>query len=170
VNRNGFSNFIHYKREGFVKLLRLLRERMQISEENWFTIMERFLSLQAKDKTMVMDTVYSNDLWAQLHYQGVYTVPHMKQGSYSHVGRFKKWKDIPPIVRVILLILRESVFTLKDEVENIGNTVLHCNVRGKRMHNIFTSIHASFGTVISSGDHIAIPRSDMLLIHEDGRE
>jgi hypothetical protein len=152
MNALAISNIVHYTREGFVKLLRLVRERMQISEESWYTIMERFLSLQSEDRSpMKMDSVNSNDLWAQLHYQGVYTLSHMKH-PYPHVGRFKKWKHIPPIVRLILVIPRENVFALNEEVERIGNTTLHCDIRGKSTHNIFTSVHASFGTVIASDD------------------
>ncbi|CAK5264198.1 unnamed protein product, partial [Mycena citricolor] len=33
----------------------------------------------------------------------------------------------------------------------IGTPTLHCETRGKWSHNIFTGIHAAFGTVISAG-------------------
>ena len=141
------SNIIHYVRETFVLLLKLVKDRLRISNREWKDVMGRFIALRDADTSCPMDSVNYNDLCAQLHRHGVFTV------SFYHIpaartGIFSSWDLIPPVVRVILTIPRECLSVLENSKE-IGTPLLQCDVKGQWSHNIFSSVHATFGRVIS---------------------
>ncbi|KAJ6567596.1 hypothetical protein DFH09DRAFT_1468983 [Mycena vulgaris] len=143
------SNLIHYMRESFVLFLKLIREHFEIPDGLWTEVMERFIDLKEADQSLQMDTVNYQDLSAHLHLHGVHTVPflHITQKT----GRFAPWDAVPLLVRVILVVPREKFDVLQSLAEKIGTPVLQCDTRGRWSHNIFTAVHAAFGTVIPMG-------------------
>ncbi|KAI0816053.1 hypothetical protein BC628DRAFT_1334426 [Trametes gibbosa] len=147
------SNLIHYMREGFAMLLRLVRERLRIPREQWLEVMDRFLDLEEADQTMPMNTVNRNDLYAHLHRQGVYTVSYYKMDKVPKIGRFEGWETVPPVVRIILSMPREKfkIFENNARVANAATPPLHCDIRGTWSHNIFSAVHIAFGRVIPTG-------------------
>jgi hypothetical protein len=144
------SNIIHYMRESFVLLLKLVRDRLRISQERWLEVMDRFFDLEDADKSLPMDSVNYQDLCAHLHRQGVYTVLayHAK---LPKIGRLSNWDTVPPLVRIVLTIPREKLAVLDDSVERLGTPLLQCDIRGGWSHNIFTAVHVAFGSVIPMG-------------------
>ncbi|KAJ7237440.1 hypothetical protein B0H12DRAFT_1138805 [Mycena haematopus] len=143
------SNVLHYMRESFVLFLKLIRENFEISEGRWLDIMQRFIDLKEADQSMPMDTVNYQDLAAHLHLHRVHTLPflHIRQKS----GPFSAWDTVPILVRVILVVPRDKFKVLHSLSETVGTPVLQCDVRGNWSHNIFSAVHAAFGTVIRMG-------------------
>ncbi|KAJ7168671.1 hypothetical protein C8R46DRAFT_1092306 [Mycena filopes] len=134
INAVAASNIVHYIRESFVLFLKLVRDNLQIPNHLWLEVMQRFINLKEADKSLPMDSVNYQDLAAHLHLHGVYTVPFLH--ITEKTGPFASWDTVPLLVRVILVVPREKVA---------------CDTRGKWSHNMFTAVHAAYGTVISTG-------------------
>ncbi|KAJ7283283.1 hypothetical protein C8J57DRAFT_1675701 [Mycena rebaudengoi] len=143
------SNLVNYMRESFVLFLKVVREHLQIPDDRWLEVIERFIALKEADPSLPMDSVNYQDLCGHLHYHGMYTVPFLHITSKN--GRLAAWDTVPPLVRIILVVPRDKFEVLYDLAEKIGTPVLQCDTRGKWTHNIFTAIHAAFGTVIPMG-------------------
>ena len=144
------SNLIHYMRESFVLFLKLVRERLGISAQQWMDVMDRFFNLEDADQTLPMDTVNYNDLCAQLYRHGVYKVPYYNT-ELPKIGRFVRWDSVPPVVRIIFAVPRDNLAALEDTLNKAGTPLLQCDVRGTWSHNTFTSVHVAFGAVIPMG-------------------
>ncbi|KAI0630923.1 hypothetical protein C8Q77DRAFT_1062112 [Trametes polyzona] len=159
------SNIIHYMREGFVLLLRSVRERLRIPREQWLEVMDRFLDLEGSDRTMPMNTINRNDLYAHLHRQGVHTLGYYKTDRLPRIGRFAGWDAVPPVVRIILSVPREKITAFESVVRTAksGTPLLHCDVRGNRCHNTFGAVHVAFGRILSTGTR----SSPRVLFEED---
>ncbi|KAJ6569417.1 hypothetical protein B0H19DRAFT_1209387 [Mycena capillaripes] len=137
------SNVVHYMRESFVLFLKLIRENFEMSDGFWCEVMRQ------ADQSMPMDSVNYQDLCAHLHLHSLYTAPflHMTQKS----GRFSTWDTVPLVVRVILVVPRDKFEVVNDLSKEIGTPILDCSHRGRFVHNLFTSVHAAFGTVLQTG-------------------
>jgi hypothetical protein len=144
------SNIIHYMRESFVLFLKLVRDKLEIAEEQWLQVMVRFFSLEDTDKSLPMDMNNYQDLCAHLYRHGVYTASffHVKA---PRVGRLLHWDTIPILARIILTVPREKLAVLESSVETVGTPPLQCDIRGNWSHNIFTAIHVAFGRVVPMG-------------------
>ncbi|KAJ7356563.1 hypothetical protein DFH08DRAFT_1047221, partial [Mycena albidolilacea] len=143
------SNLIHYMREGFVLFLKLIRENFEIPEDRWLKVMERFIDLKEADRSMPMDSVNYQDLAANLHLHRVHTLPFLH--ILKKTGPFAAWDTVPLLVRVILVVPRDKFDVLHSLSESIGTPVLQCDIRGRWSHNIYSAVHAAFGTVIPMG-------------------
>ncbi|KAH9848283.1 hypothetical protein C2E23DRAFT_889144 [Lenzites betulinus] len=147
------SNLVHYMREGFAMLLKVVRQRLRIPNEQWTEVMDRFLALEESDRTMPMNTVNRNDLYAHLYRQGVYTVEYYNLNRVPKIGRFVGWDNVPPVVRIILSVPREKIrsFETKSRLAKVITPPLHCDIRGAWSHNIFHAVHIAFGRVVPVG-------------------
>ncbi|RPD68233.1 hypothetical protein L226DRAFT_576582 [Lentinus tigrinus ALCF2SS1-7] len=147
------SNMIHYMRESFALFLKLVRERLRITPEEWSRIMSRFVDLETADQTMPMNTVNRNDFHAHLHRQGVYTVDHFKHAGAQKIGRFAGWGIIPPVVRIVLTVPREKIRSFETILEQtgVGTPLLHGDIRGSWSLNNFAAVHVAYGRVIPIG-------------------
>ncbi|KAK7013820.1 MYND-type domain-containing protein [Favolaschia claudopus] len=143
------SSIAHYSRESFVLLLQFIWHRLQLSQEEWMAVVDRFMDIQMADSSMKMDTVRYQDFCGLLHLYGVYSVDMYRLSSIPCLGPFVSWPRVPPIVRVFLKVPREklNVFTQKQA----HTPSLEAGMRGPRMHNLFCSIHAAFGTITATG-------------------
>jgi hypothetical protein len=144
------SNIIHYMRESFVLFLKLVRDRLDISEEQWPEVMVRFFSLKDADKSMPMDMNNTQDLLAHLHRHGLHTVSfcHIKA---PKVGRLSDWDAVPTLVRIILTVPREKLAVVENSMDSVGTPPLQCVIQGSWSHNIFTAVHVAFGRVVPMG-------------------
>ncbi|KAJ7311548.1 hypothetical protein DFH08DRAFT_1045533 [Mycena albidolilacea] len=145
-----------YSRESFVMLLRFIRDRLQIPQEQWIAVVDRFFHFYESNRgSMKMDTVNSHDLWGLLHFHGVYTMdfyrpPYRLDDSHEvRVGPFSAWSKVPALVRVFLTVPREKLRALIEGPT--GTLILHAGMRGPTMMNVFSSIRAAFGIVSASG-------------------
>ncbi|KAJ7192595.1 hypothetical protein GGX14DRAFT_479959, partial [Mycena pura] len=143
------SSVVHYSRESFVLLLKFIRDRLQISREEWIAVLDRFSDIHMSDHSMKMDTVRYQDFCGLLHLHGVYTMDIYRLDFVSCVGPFRDWSRVPPLVRVFLTVPRENLRILTDG--QATTPTLEAGMRGPRMHNLFSSIHAAFGTLSAMG-------------------
>ncbi|TFK87139.1 hypothetical protein K466DRAFT_491419 [Polyporus arcularius HHB13444] len=144
----GMANILHYNRETFVFLLKLVRERLHIPASEWLQVMGRFQELEWEDTTMPMNTINRNDLYANLHRQNVYTVLAYSSPP-QRIGRFADWDVVPPVVRVVLSVPREKIVAF--ERLGGGTPVVQCHVRGVRSMNAFSAIHLAYGRALAIG-------------------
>lgn len=158
------SNMIHYMRESFVLLLKLVRERLQIPHADWLEVMDRLFELEQEDGTMPMNSVNRNDFYAHLHRQGVYTVKYYKDQA-TRIGPYANWDVVPPVVRIVLSVPREKITAFEDILADsgVGTPLLQCDVAGIQCHNVFAAIHVAYGRVITLGS----PRSPRVVFEED---
>ncbi|KAJ6502060.1 hypothetical protein C8R45DRAFT_861772 [Mycena sanguinolenta] len=138
----------HYCRESFVMLLRFVRDRLQISREQWVAVLDRFFSIQSfhNVNSQKMDTVHAHDLCGLLHFHGVYTMDHYRLQPLTPTELFSAWPKVPPLVRVFLTIPREKLCVLTDAAP-----ILQASMIGPSMHNLFSSVHAAFGVLSAMG-------------------
>ncbi|KAJ7575991.1 hypothetical protein C8J56DRAFT_837778 [Mycena floridula] len=150
------SNILHYSRKTFAEFLKVVKSRLNMTPEAWMSVMDRFTDLQEADQSMPMDTVNRQDMFAQLHLQGVYTVDLYRE-SLRKVGRFAAWPIVPPVLRVIISVPRDKLLVLgvpdpTDPMNKDTMTIpMHCDVRGKWSHNTFNDVHVGFGRVSAMG-------------------
>ncbi|KAH8799250.1 hypothetical protein DL96DRAFT_875403 [Flagelloscypha sp. PMI_526] len=154
------SGIEHYTRESFVLFLKLVRELHCFSSQDWMAVMDRFITVHSADNSMPMDTVNFHDLCACLHRHGVHTVDSYRTDVLWRVGVFKEWPSVPHIVRVFLTVPRSKleVFASRPSTPTIV-----CAMQGVRMHNVFASVHASYGTVSRKGT----PANPSVFFEED---
>ncbi|KAJ7500841.1 hypothetical protein B0H11DRAFT_1994648 [Mycena galericulata] len=140
------SSLAHYSRESFVLLLKFIRDELQIPREGWIAVLDRFFSLHTSDTSMKMDTLRFHDLCGLLYYYGVYTVDVYRMVKTPCAGPFKAWSQVPPLVRIFLTVPREKLQILSN-----NTPTLEAGMQAPRMCNLFSSIHAAFGTLSAIG-------------------
>ncbi|TFY66981.1 hypothetical protein EVG20_g4108 [Dentipellis fragilis] len=156
INKNNIikavsaSSLAPYTRESFALFLKLVRDQLGVSDEDWTDVMDRFFDIHTADTSLPLDLNNFNDFCAHLHRHGVYTV-EMYRTSARKIGRFAHWPVIPPVVRIILTVPREKLKVLEECPEEHGTPLMQCHVRGSMCLNIFSSIHVAYGRVTSMG-------------------
>ncbi|KAF7363883.1 hypothetical protein MSAN_01046300 [Mycena sanguinolenta] len=138
----------HYCRESFVMLLKFVRDRLQISREQWIAVLDRFFSIHCFDRlnSKKMDTLHFHDFCGLLHFHGVHTVDHYRLQCLTPTELFSAWHKIPPLVRVFLTVPREKLNVLTD-----ATPILQASMIGTSMMNVFSSVHSAFGIVSRMG-------------------
>jgi hypothetical protein len=148
------QSIIHYVRGTFAGFLSIVKDRVQT---DWAIVMNALHDFLQEDRKLLMGSNNYQDLCCQLHLLGVHSVEPLLPNQViikvdKSQGRFRRWTSIPPIVCVVLSVPRTKVKVLEDiRADHIGTPVIHCEVRGAHSHGIFSSIHAVFGTVTSTG-------------------
>ncbi|KAK7043352.1 MYND-type domain-containing protein [Favolaschia claudopus] len=151
----GQSSLSHHNRETFALFLCLVRNRLQISEHEWIATMDRFFSIHKAQNSedpakpsLKMENLKFQDFCALLHLHGVYKMD-MLQGDVPKIGPFQSWAQVSPVVRVFLIVPRKQLNVLIQR--QAATPTLEAGVRGIRMNNLFSSVHAAFGTITMTG-------------------
>ncbi|KIM78487.1 hypothetical protein PILCRDRAFT_75520 [Piloderma croceum F 1598] len=141
------SNLTHYTRGTFVLLLKLIRNRLSITDAHWEKVMDRFFSIQSENISMPFDADHFADVSGQLHRHGL---AHTRSPPLQlpKTGVFAQWNNIPSTVRVILTIPRHALHALEKVVELMGTPLLQCDVWIGSQHHIFSEIQAAFGRTV----------------------
>ncbi|KAJ7626423.1 hypothetical protein DFH06DRAFT_1339559 [Mycena polygramma] len=117
----------HYNRGTFAALLRLVKSRVQ---SDWTAVMGHIFYRLHNDRTLIMGSNGYQEFCCQLYLQG-------------------GWKEVPPAVRLVLVVPRQKIRLLEEEGgRQLGS---QCELRGSTFHNIFSCIHAVLGTVSIHG-------------------
>ncbi|KAJ6608100.1 hypothetical protein B0H10DRAFT_2068943, partial [Mycena sp. CBHHK59/15] len=158
------SNLVFEIRETFVLFLKLVRERLEIPEARWTESMERFFTLFHQNSEGALDQLNRYDFYSRSHLHKVHTASIFNV-NVPKIGPMANWDRVPSLVRIILIVPRESLKYLEKISESIGTPLLQCEVKGTAMktHDIFTSVHAAFGTVIPTGT----PALPSVIFNED---
>ncbi|KAF9070975.1 hypothetical protein BDP27DRAFT_1362206 [Rhodocollybia butyracea] len=143
------SNKIMYNRESFVLFLKLIRGNLALLAKDWEAVMKTFLDLQGSDGTLLTDTAHRQDFYLSLYRHNVYTFPFY-QKPLPQTGRFTEWSLVPHLVRVVLTVPRSTLDNAFNDPA-VATPVLRCEVRGMLSVHVFSSVHAVFGRVSSTG-------------------
>ncbi|KAJ3964315.1 hypothetical protein EV361DRAFT_812266, partial [Lentinula raphanica] len=155
-------NSMFEEEKSFVLFLRLVQLNLNLSTEDWESVMERFINLQESSDTMIMDTLNRPDFYAYLHKYGVYTISTYHT-SLHQVGWFARWSRVPQLVRIVLTV-PQSVLDTIFKGSNVGTPTLQCTVVGPSFTKVFSAVHAAFGKVFTMGTE----SSPQLRFEEDG--
>ncbi|KAJ7636086.1 hypothetical protein DFH06DRAFT_659244 [Mycena polygramma] len=142
----------HYNRGTFAALLKLVKSRVQ---SDWTAVMGHIFYRLHNDRTLLMGSNGYQELCCQLYLRGVHCVealgPRRTPIDLKN-GVFKGWKEVPPVVRVVLVVPRQKIRLLEGEIgRQLGSPMFQCHLRGSGFHNIFSCIHAVLGTVSIHG-------------------
>jgi hypothetical protein len=149
------SDVVHYHRGTFAALLGLTKSRVQT---DWAAAMEHVFDLLHNDRTLIMGSNNYQELCCQLYLRGVYCVetlgPHRELLTPidRSSGLFKGWKEVPPVVSVVLVVPRHRIRMLEGHLgRQLGSPMFHCELRGTTFSNVFSSIRVVLGTVSVRG-------------------
>ncbi|KAJ6482109.1 hypothetical protein C8R47DRAFT_982261 [Mycena vitilis] len=157
------SNIIWETRETFAVFLRLVRERLEIPQSRWSETMDRFVTLLQEQKES-LGHLSRHDFYARAHFHGVHSASFLNV-SVPKVGPMASWDQVPSLVRIIIVVPRQSLAMLDQISDSIPTPLLQCEFRGtgRRTLDIFSSVHAAFGTIIPTGT----PARPSVLFNED---
>ncbi|EGO18876.1 hypothetical protein SERLADRAFT_480553, partial [Serpula lacrymans var. lacrymans S7.9] len=93
------------------------------------------------------------ELCLHLHVLGVYTPKWLGDEEVQRVREetnsetFRGWRNVTSAVCILLVVPRNRIAHVITELDKAGTPVLCCNIRGTQTSNMFSSIHAVFGTL-----------------------
>jgi len=174
---NKFGNFgieaskklsnIHYIRASLATFFAFVRERVQV---DWTRVMDQFNDLVSSDRTLMMGANNYQDLACQFYLNGLFDSLETFQPSFikrlpDPSGLFSGWKDIPPIICIVLKVPRTKLKRLEAiDPDEILTPILQCEVRTPQGHSIHSSIQPVFGDV-----EVSYQSGELGIdIHEDG--
>jgi hypothetical protein len=143
---------IYYTREAFVLFLKIIKDRLQPTDDDWRTTIggfnERLLSTWSR---MNMETMHYQDLCGHLLRYGLYRAQCFEPRARK-MGPFAAWPTIPDLIRIVLVVPRSGLWVLEGEkADEVGTPPIHCDITGVKSANLFTSVHAAFGRAVSFG-------------------
>ncbi|KAF8655051.1 hypothetical protein AX16_003252 [Volvariella volvacea WC 439] len=148
----------HYARESYAAFLKLVKGRVST---DWSAAMDHLYDLILRDKKLLMGMNNHQELCCQLHLYGVYTVDVLKDpigipipGMNKAGSRLKKWRNVPPLVCVVLEVPRDSLKPLHNP-EEVGTPHIQLEIYAGMSHSVYASLHGTFGTLIVDGENEA---------------
>lgn len=143
-------SMLPYVRETFVALVATAKRIVIV---DWKTTLDMFFALLRRANSTFMYR-YHQELYAQLHLAGIYTVYAMTE-DVTKQGRFQGWRHVPPTVSVTLVVPRGSrglqVLLDMDRAELPANPIMEASLQGHSTDFALSSIRVGFGRVKSSG-------------------
>lgn len=155
-------DLIHYTRGTLVLLLKLVKDRVKT---DWDDFMKQFNELVVGDTSLSLGKSNYQELAAQLHVMGLHTFDFLGNYRQAHpdaqanVGVFKDWKDVPPVVCIVLTVSRGALKPLIETGGGAGNPFLHCETWNRGGQNYYSCFHPVFGKVRREGDKVVIDES-----------
>ena len=151
----GQSN--HYTRNSFVALLGFVKAK---APTDWDQVIGFFIKLIESDTSIRMWLHHYQDLLCQLHLSNLFTVstlrPTFVERLRSPQDRFREWKDVPPVVCVLLKVPRQKIKILEDmDPDEILTPSLECQTSGTNFLNVHSSLQFVFGDIersVSKGE------------------
>ena len=143
-------SIVPYVRETFVALVATIKRFVMV---DWKAVLDIFFPLLENTKStfMLMGLHYHQDLCAQLHLAGIYTVDAMIR-RVANQGRFQGWRQVPPTVSVTFVVPRERIQVLLDmDQAQLLTPMMQASLQGQSKHSSYSSIKVGFGKVKNSG-------------------
>ena len=141
---------VPYVRETFVALVATIKRIVIV---DWKATLDMFFTLLENTEStfMLMGLHYHQDLCAQFHLAGIYTVDVMRKGVVKQ-GRFREWRHVTPTVSVTLVVPRKSIQALLDlDRATLSTPIIQASLQAPSAHSSFSSIKVGFGKVKNSG-------------------
>lgn len=142
----------HYTRSSFVALLGFVKAKVLT---DWDRIMDFLMDLIESDTSLMMGAHHYQDLICQLHIHNLFNLetlePAFVEKRRSPHDRFHAWKDLPPVVCVVLKVPRAKIKILEDmDPDEILTPSLECHTSGPNFNNIHSSLQFVFGDIQGS--------------------
>ncbi|KAJ6624929.1 hypothetical protein B0H10DRAFT_2004878 [Mycena sp. CBHHK59/15] len=145
------QSIIDYDRGTFCTFLGLVKSRV---ETDWTSVMDKFFELLHADSKFIWGLNKYQELCCQLYLRGIYSVGSLRPERALVVeidrgaGLFKGWKEVPPVVCVVLVVPR----VLEDmEPQKLPSPAFQCEVLGRKFQNMFSCIQVILGNVSVRG-------------------
>ena len=159
----GKSN--HYTRNSFVALLGFVKAK---APTNWDQIIHFFIDFIELNASIRIWLHHYQDLLCQLHLYNLFTAdtlrPTFLERLRSPQDRFRGWKDVPPVVCVVLKVPRRNIKILEDmDPDEILTPSLECHSSGPNFENAHSSLQFVFGDIersVSKGESAVRIRED----------
>lgn len=149
-----------YHRGSFASLLNFVKSRVKVHD--WDKVIDPLLVLISNDPGIIMGGNYIQELYVQLEFLGIYSMP--RQGLHRVDGRghsrngLSAWQEVPAIVCVTLEVPRAKLRVLTNfPPTKLGTPILRCQLlasdsyMGPPWHNMFSILHMAFGKITTSG-------------------
>ena len=143
----------HYTRNSFVALLGFVKAK---APTDWDQIIKFFIEFIESDTSMRAWLQHHQDLLCQLHLCNLFTVdtllPTFVERLRCPQDRFHGWKDVPPVVCVLLKVPRRNIDILEnmDPKElQIFTPTLECQISaGPNFRSVHSSLQLVFGDIL----------------------
>ena len=145
----------HYTRNSFVALLGFVKAKAPTDCDQ---ILKFFIDFIESDASMRMWLHHHQDLLCQLYLCNLFTVDTLRPNFVEMLRRprdpFHGWKDVPPVVCVMLKVPRRNMKILEDMNPNeILTPSLECQTSGPNFHNVYSSLQFVFGDIERSASN-----------------
>lgn len=157
----------------FAAFVKIVKGHVLVQNGGWDLAMDGFLKhFEIDPRRMVWMHTYQ-DLCVQLHLHGLYTGPHLSSDWCNAPGvpkedspLFRGWKDVPPVVCLVLTVPRSSLKALyTKKPSEIGTPVLQVKMINERGDlNVFSCVHGVPGRLLPAAQTAA-----GFMIEEDDR-
>ncbi|KJA29585.1 hypothetical protein HYPSUDRAFT_126061 [Hypholoma sublateritium FD-334 SS-4] len=144
-------NISHYSRPSLAAFLALVKENVNV---NWTDAINRLVDLIGGDSTFLMGLHNYQDLMCYMFLRNVHSLDVLTsaylESVRSRFDRFHGWKNVPPVVCIVLRVPRKQLRPLEDmDADEILTPTLQCETYADnlRFHNIHSSIQLCFGDV-----------------------
>ena len=143
----GQSN--HYTRNSFVALLGFVKTK---APTDWDQVIDFFIECIESDASIRMWLLHYQDLLCQLHLCNLFTISTLQPTFVERMrrpqDRFHGWKDVPPVVCVVLKVPRRNIKILEDlDPDEILTPSLECQTSGPNFLNVHSSLQFIFGDI-----------------------
>jgi hypothetical protein len=124
----------HHNRHTVVLAIRSIKSHVTITDTEWQEAMKVFHDSVVLDRDRSVGMMWFQDLFLQLHLHGLYSTPiHTRSWAAAAkvenpVEVFKGWKDVPPVVCLVLVVPPSAFLPFLAE-EQIGGLALQCETR-----------------------------------------
>ncbi|KAJ7493407.1 hypothetical protein B0H11DRAFT_2277455 [Mycena galericulata] len=147
------QDIVHYHPATFAALLGHIKSRIR---SDWSAVMDNVFELLSTDRNRMLGSNDYTELCCQLYLRGVCSLdafsPRRAVIGREH-GRFKGWREIPPVVCLIFVVPRENIHILEGkDGRQFGTTMFECEIRGPTFRSIFSCIQAVLGNASIQGD------------------
>ncbi|CAE6381532.1 unnamed protein product [Rhizoctonia solani] len=165
-------SWVNYNRESVAQLFKTVQSRVELRAGVWSDVISKFLQMARADQRRPAEGANYRDTVLQLHLTGVMTFdeltpnwydnPGYRPGPEKRSGVLAGWKEIPPVVCVVLTVPRQRLTEVfGGSIENVGTPYLVCCIQYRQVAHNISVLHAVWGQVIKSQD------SDRMVIEED---
>jgi hypothetical protein len=151
-NSSPQSQSHHYTRNSFVALLGFIKAKVP---NDWNKIIYSFMDFIASDASLRGWLHNHQDFLCQLHIANLFTIDSLRatfvESLRSPQDWFHGWKDVPPVVCVVLKVPRRNIKILEDMDPNeILTPSLECQTSGSGTLTSHSSLQFVFGDIEGS--------------------
>ncbi|CUA73099.1 Protein TIC 214 [Rhizoctonia solani] len=165
-------SWVNYNRESVAQLFKVVQRRIELRSGGWNDVIAKFIQMARADQRRPAEGANYRDMVLQLHLAGVMTFDELTPNWYDNPGYrpdpskrsgvLTGWKEIPPIVCVVLTVPRRRLTEVfGGPIEKVGTPYLVCCIQYRQVAHNISVPHAVWGRIIKSQD------SDRVVIEED---